>query len=243
MCKYQSKNYPIFPRSHAPDLAIRAAGATQYAFLPAWSVGTRIGSTLLFCLILLCAALPAQAQTPLDGFLKQLDTLHAEFKQSLYDEKNSLLETSSGVMDLQRPGKFRWEYLQPYRQLIVADGKQIWIYDADLDQVTVKKFDAAVNTTPALLLSSKRDLAELFEVAEVAGMPEHFELIPKDPEAHFQRMVLVLKANQLQQLELEDNLGQTSKIEFSRQKNNTALEAGLFEFTPPPGADLIDGRD
>ncbi|MDM8548099.1 outer membrane lipoprotein chaperone LolA [Candidatus Venteria ishoeyi] len=184
----------------------------------------------------------------LDYFLQKLNTLRADFKQQLFDETRTLLETSQGQLELQRPGKFRWEYQQPYEQLIVSDGSSIWIYDADLEQVTIKSFDASVADTPALLLSGRRPVDDIFKVRVLSDKEngqdlETLELLPKSDDAQFQQILLIFKADLLFRLEFKDKLGQFTLIEFSKQQKNTVLAENRFHFTPPEGTDLIDGRN
>lgn len=197
-------------------------------------------------LVLAVLWLPGAARADaLDSFLQDLRTWHAEFEQNQFDEGGAILEHSTGTVDLQRPGKFRWEYLDPYRQLIVADSQQIWIYDQDLEQVTLKDFTAALGNTPALLLTSDQKIDESFTVSALPQEDEfaHFELIPKDENAQFQSLRLSFQGDLLKQIELQDNLGQTTLISFHTQQRNPALSAELFVFTPPEGVDIIDGRE
>ncbi|MDY6994089.1 MAG: outer membrane lipoprotein chaperone LolA [Pseudomonadota bacterium] len=187
-------------------------------------------------------AVPLSAQETLESFLNELHTLHATFKQKLYNEQGKLLETAQGELFIQRPQQFRWDYQQPYQQLIVADGEKIWVYDADLEQVTVKDLDSALGKTPALLLSSGRPVEADFFVTPLPTQTaelKRFELIPKDAQAQFESIRLTLQNNKLQGFELTDNLGQTTFITFAHSQYNQKLDEGLFIFTPPAGADVI----
>lgn len=178
----------------------------------------------------------------LESFLKDLKTLQATFKQKLFNEQGKLLETAQGELFIQRPHQFRWDYQQPYQQLIVADGEKIWVYDADLEQVTVKDLDSALGKTPALLLSSARPVEEDFFVTSLPTQStefSRFELIPKDAQAQFESIRLTLQQGKLQGFELTDNLGQTTFITFAQSQYNQKLNEGLFIFTPPAGADVI----
>ncbi|MCP4697586.1 MAG: outer membrane lipoprotein chaperone LolA [Gammaproteobacteria bacterium] len=202
---------------------------------------------IFFVLMLFCAHTPAYAakSAPLDGFLNALKTFHARFEQKLLDDNGELLESSHGEMYLQRPGKFRWEYQRPYQQLIVTDGRQVWMYDRDLEQVTIKNMDNTLGTTPALLLSSERSVEDAFVVNNLpqqAGV-ERVELKPKSKDAQFQRMRLNFADTLLEKLELLDNLGQTTLIRFSQQQRNPELNTDLFKFSPPPDVDIIDGTE
>jgi len=203
-----------------------------------------LGSLWLF--FALCVPTAAFAATDLSDFFKGLTTLHANFEQQLVDSNQQVIESSQGVVDLQRPGKFRWEYLTPYAQLIVTNGERIWIYDQDLEQVTIKSYKTALGNTPALLLSSTQDLKDSFTVESVPSEQENetlYELRPKDKEAQFERIRLRLMANTLRELVLYDNLGHTTRIGFMQIQTNLPIAASLFEFTPPAGVDLIDSLE
>ncbi|MDM8558596.1 outer membrane lipoprotein chaperone LolA [Candidatus Parabeggiatoa sp. HSG14] len=200
----------------------------------------------LFWLFLVLGCLPNWlfANEVLDDFLSNLNTLEARFEQSLYNEKGDLLEKSQGEMYVQRPNKFRWDYQYPYTQLIVADGERVWIYDTDLEQVTVKSLDQALGKTPAFLLSSSRQIEEDFFVEQLPSKMKgvtRLELTPKDTEAQFDSMRINLSSKDLLGFELVDNLGQTTLITFRQVKRNKIVEEkGLFIFTPPAGVDIIN---
>lgn len=196
-----------------------------------------------FILILLSLPSPLYAHEALTRFLNTLETLQAQFEQKLSNESGDLLETSQGEVHIKRPNQFRWDYQKPYQQLIVADGKKVWIYDHDLEQVTVKKFDEALGKTPALLLSSNRQaIEEDFFVIQMTSQTgqSRFELIPKDAQAQFESIQLTLQGDLLQSFELTDNLGQKTLIEFSQVKFNQPVDTQLFQFTPPAGVDVVE---
>ncbi len=212
------------------------------------------GLTWLACfgLVLWLSPLAAQDTTPptddsqLREFLNSLQTWHAEFEQHQFDESGELLERSDGEVDIRRPGRFRWQYQTPYRQLIVADGERIWIYDQDLEQVTVKDFSAGLGNTPAMLLSSGRDWERAFEIEALPRRDEefrHYQLTPREKDAQFKQMTLTFAGEALHQLELRDNLGQITLIRFSAQQRNPVLAPDLFQFEPPEGVDILDGRE
>lgn len=197
-----------------------------------------------FCLFFLSFA--TQANDALEDFLNGFESLKADFTQTLYDEQGAVLEVSSGAVYLQRPGRFRWVYEQPYEQLIVADGKSIWIFDQDLEQVTIKDFDVSTQNTPALLLSSEQPMSDFFTVQDLPDSPtgeQQVKLSPKSQDAQFAAMQLLFDGQNLSRLQVQDKLGQTSVIAFTSPQRNVPLAASLFEFTPPEGVDLIDGRE
>ncbi len=180
----------------------------------------------------------------LEVFMQDLKSLHAEFSQQVLSAEGTVRETSTGKVNIERPGKFHWEYEKPYRQTIVANGEKIWVYDKDLEQVTIKSFKQALGSTPALLFSSGGDLHEAFDIEELETEVEGeslFELIPKDEQAQFESMYLNFTNGVLQDLELHDNLGQISTITFLNQQRNVQIAPEFFNFEPPKGVDLIDG--
>ncbi len=177
----------------------------------------------------------------LDAFLKGLKTLEADFQQTLYDENLYQLEESRGGFQLSRPDRFRWDYRQPEAQLIVADGEKVWIYDRDLSQVTVRALGNALGATPAMLLSSDRPVDENFEVSELqpSGGMEWIGLKPRLSDTGFAQIRLGLDSGVLKLMELIDNFGQLTRIEFKNIKRNPRINPRVFEFKPPKGVDII----
>jgi len=190
-------------------------------------------------------SLSIQAQTELEIFLNQLNTLYGRFEQKLYSETGELLEISRGELFIERPDRFRWDYQTPYQQQIIADGTRIWIYEPDLEQVTVKPMDKALDKTPAQLLSSSHTrLADNFTVKPLPADPntqyrKQFEVVPKATDSQFVRLHISLYRNDLETFELLDNLGQTTLITFSHTRRNENFAKGLFRFSPPAGTDVI----
>ncbi|MCV6637972.1 outer membrane lipoprotein chaperone LolA [Candidatus Albibeggiatoa sp. nov. NOAA] len=183
------------------------------------------------------------AQQDLAVFLRDLSTLQADFVQRLYADTGELLEETEGQMYIQRPDYFRWAYQVPYQQLIVADGKLVWIYDEDLEQVTIKDFDTALGKTPALLLSSSQPRVEQdFNVSKLDSQSEYtrLQLEPKEEDAPFEKIILTLNGQALRGLDLVDNLGQTTTMHFKNMQRNQKLDKALFQFVPPEHVDIID---
>ena len=181
----------------------------------------------------------------LDRFLTQTQTMSANFKQTLKSSDGRLMQESAGVFYLQRPGKFRWNYTQPYPQEIVSDGEQIWVFDVDLEQVTVQKQGAGQNqnNTPMALLQNKQNLEDAFEIHERgsdSGL-HRIELINRQADADFDRVMLGLDDKGLRFLQLHDQFEQTTYIFFTELQSNPELDAKLFEFTPPEGVDVFGG--
>jgi outer membrane lipoprotein carrier protein len=185
----------------------------------------------------------AQAQTPLDTYLTHLKTLRAEFAQTVTDGKGVEVQKAQGTLVIVRPGRFRWE-LTPdgsSPQLMVADGKNLWFYDRDLEQVSVKAATAALTATPAGLLSGDGDIRELFTVAP-AGKKDGFDWVlvtPRESDADFREARLGFGESQLKRMVLKDKLGQTVRLEFFKSERNLPVAESEVKFTPPSGADVI----
>ena len=195
-------------------------------------------------LFLLLLSFPAFA-SGLDDFLAfnaATRTATARFEQQAFDRAGKVVDRSSGSFSFARPGHFRWAYEKPHQQLLVADGKRLWIYDPDLKQVTVKRIDQAISSTPAALLAGKDDITKLFTLrdAGTAGGLEWVEALPKAKDTGFDRVRLGLKGKNLAAMELYDQLGGHTVLRFTELKANAQLLPGTFEFTPPKGADVID---
>lgn len=178
----------------------------------------------------------------LDAFLNGLTTLEANFAQTLMDDKGKTIERSNGRVYLQRPGRFRWDYKQPYQQAIVADGQKVWVYDPELQQVTVKPLDQAVGNTPALLLGGGVKIDEHFLVKEEGstGGFDWVTLRPKGKGNQYSAIKLGFNSTDLAAMQMSDNLGQTTRILFDSVKRNTRLAADTFNFKPPPGVDVLE---
>ena len=196
----------------------------------------------------LALAAAAQAQTPLDTYLTNLKTLRAEFAQSVTDGKGMQVQDAQGTLVIVRPGRFRWE-LTPRggtSQLMVADGKNLWFYDRDLEQVSVKAATAALTATPAGLLSGEGNIRELFTVSP-AGKKDGFDWVvlkPRQNDADFREARLGFgtgprKQGELKRMVLKDKLGQTVQLEFFKSERNPPVAESEVKFTPPSGADVI----
>jgi outer membrane lipoprotein carrier protein len=198
---------------------------------------------LIFAVACLAAVQVVQAGAidKLHHFLETTKTLRADFAQIVVAKNGKKPQQSTGVMMISRPGKFRWQIAKPYEQLLVGDGEKVWIYDADLRQVSVKKFDAALGSTPAALLVGGNTLDRNFtlrEAGEREGL-EWLEAIPKGSDSGFEKVQLGFSGNDLKAMELFDNFGQTTSLLFSHLERNPQLAPALFRFTPPAGVDVI----
>ncbi|RMF95144.1 MAG: outer membrane lipoprotein carrier protein LolA [Gammaproteobacteria bacterium] len=194
--------------------------------------------TLLLCL-------PAAADDGLqrlEAFIDGTQSLRAAFTQEVIDRDQAVVERASGHFFLARPGRFRWQYEQPFERLIVSDGERVWLYEADLEQVTVRRIGAALGSTPAALLSGSRDVLDAFEVlgTDASDGLAWVTLGPRDSSADFASMRLGFAGADPAVFVLTDRLGQQTRIRFEQVERNPALPAALFTFAVPAGADVID---
>jgi outer membrane lipoprotein carrier protein len=178
----------------------------------------------------------------LQVFLKVSKSLSADFKQVLINEAGNPTQTSYGVFYLQRPGKFRWDYKKPFQQEIVSNTGKVWFYDTDLEQVTVKKVDESLGSTPALLLSGDVSLEANYtmEGQGTDGDMQWVKLLPKSQDSSFKYVLIGLEKGTLAGMELSDNFGQLTRIYFSNVIVNAPLKQTLFEFKAPKGADVFN---
>lgn len=181
----------------------------------------------------------------LDDFLDNVQTLNAQFSQEIWTAEQELLESAVGTMALARPDRFYWHYETPVETIVVADGEALWMYDVELEQVSVTPLDEIAAANPALLLSGGEDLRERFEVERSYRMDDQdwVELVPKAAGGDFSSVLIAFRDGLPRQLELVDGLDQTTRIVFEDVEVNVAVDESLFEFEPPPGADVIGSLD
>ena len=182
------------------------------------------------------------AEAALARFLDGVSTYQANFTQVQTDEKGLKIQSSSGTMALSRPGKFRWQYAAPAEQLIVTDGRKLWLYDEDLKQVTVRPAEEALQGTPAALLSQKKTLTETFTVNDAgdADGVKQLKLTPKSKDSDFQDVSLWLRGAAPVRMVFRDTLGGATDVRFTEARVNLKLDARLFRFTVPKGVEVID---
>ena len=181
----------------------------------------------------------------LDDFLAfnaQTKSATAKFEQQVFDQKGKSVDRSTGTFAFARPGKFRWTYEKPVKQVLVGDGAKLWIHDADLNQVTVKRIDKAMSSTPAALLAGKDDITRVFTLRD-AGEKDGLgwvEALPKEKDTGFESVRIGMKGRALAAMELADSLGGRTSLVFSDLKPNAPLPPATFQFSPPKGADVMD---
>ena len=199
----------------------------------------------LIPLAALVGVAPARASVEqLRAFLAQTQSARGEFTQKVSGRNASAAKSSSGNFVFQRPGKFRWTYDKPFEQVIVADGEKLYLYDKDLNQVTVRKLGAALPASPASILFGANDFERDFEVKD-AGVRDGVSWVAATPRAKdtpFERIEIGLRDGQLAGMLLRDSFGQTSNLAFAKVERNPKVDPQLFRFTPPKGADVLEDR-
>ncbi len=208
----------------------------------------RARALILVGCLALPAAIAAPATAPDDGmqvlraFLDGLDTLSATFRQRIIGGDLEPLEDASGRVVLKKPGRFRWDYREPYERVITADGERVWLYEADLEQVTIRRLDAGLGETPAALLTGATDVLDHFEYrgsARSDGL-RWLRLEPRSAESDFAGVELGFEAGELQRILLTDRLGQRTQIFLSEIDREADVPDAFFRFDVPDGVDIID---
>jgi len=201
---------------------------------------------ILLLLSLISAVLPLAAASAggvesMHAFLDDVHSLKADFVQVVLDSNLKQVKQSNGTLTIKRPGRFRWDYLKPNPEIIVADGKRLWLYDVDLQQVTVKPLNDTLAASPAVLLSGSNDVEKSFSVDDLGEKDglEWVDLKPKIKDTDFEDVRLGFKDGDISVMELKDNLGSTTRISFSNLRRNVSVADDAFKFTPPKGADVI----
>jgi len=200
---------------------------------------------LALALVLALAAVQAWAQGAnlerFQQFLRTTQSTTADFEQKVYDRNRKLVQESSGRFAFLRPGRFRWTYDKPFAQLIVGDGERVWVYDRDLNQVTVRRIAKALGSTPAALLAGASDVDKAFDLSEGGDRDglAWVEAKPKDKDAGFERIRLGMSVAGIEAMELVDNFGQTTLLRFMKLVRNPQVDPETFRFTPPKGADVL----
>jgi chaperone LolA len=208
--------------------------------------------SLISCVLLLSAAAPcASAQSPHDGmatleaFLDGVQSLEANFKQQLWTADQRLLQTDIGSLSLKRPNRFRWTYDDPADDdpatlVVAADGMRLWIYDVELEEVTVTPFDDTIGTSPAMLLSGDRNVREAFDVVDAyAADGLDWNKLEPTGSSDFSSVLIGFRGTEPRRLELVDGLGQVTRIELDNLVVNAEIADDVFELDVPAGVNII----
>jgi outer membrane lipoprotein carrier protein len=174
------------------------------------------------------------------SYVRTTQAASGEFAQKVYDKSGKLVQDSRGTFAFLRPGRFRWTYVKP-QQVIVGDGERVWIHDADLNQVTVRRVSRVLGATPAALLAGASDIDKSFDLKETGTRDglEWLEAKPREKEAGFELVRLGLSTGGVEAMELIDHFGQTTVLRFSGVVRNPQIDPATFRFSPPKGADVL----
>lgn len=205
---------------------------------------------LLAPIVLACAAATAQADglQALETFVKTAHTGRAEFTQVVTspprDGQPARSKTSTGTFEFARPSRFRFDYRKPFQQALVADGTTLWLYDADLNQVTARRQQAVLGSTPAALIAAAPDIDSLrshFELKPAPGRDglQWVAATPRSKDGQLSSVRIGFRGDELAVLEILDSFGQQSVMRFDKLQLNVPIPAGTFQFTPPKGADVL----
>lgn len=201
-----------------------------------------------YCLL---AALLSQAILPeiaeaagverLRDYFKKSQSMRASFHQTVEDKQLRKIQDVDGQMQLQRPGKFRWDYQKPYQQQIVGDGERIWLYDEDLNQVTIRDLRKSIGNSPASLLAGDAEIEQHFVLKNTSrkGNLEWVMATAKNRDAEFERLFFGFSGLELREMELHDSFGNRTRIVFRDVEINPLLRPESFLFKPPAGADVV----
>ena len=200
--------------------------------------------SLIFSIILFYSSLTsAQINKTLDQFYQSTQSLQADFEQTISNARGKIIEKSTGNLILSRPDKFILEYRAPAEQKYVSNGKIIWIYDIELEQVSIKHIDGSIGDSPAMLLSSNTNIYKHYQVSSVkVGKSDGLswvQLLAKEPEMTFERVLLAFKDNKLMQMVMHDSFGQITGLKFSKMIVNKPFAHRQFNFVPPEDVDVI----
>lgn len=200
-----------------------------------------MAKVFLLLLVLFPGAAVASGIEALKGLLEQTTTARARFAQMVLDRNLKMLQQATGTMQFSRPGKFRWEYDKPHEQLIVSDGSRVWLYDKDLNQVTVRRVDRALGSSPAALLAGSNEIEKSYTLTGLGNQEglDWLEAVPRTQDTAFEKIRLGFGKSGLEAMELRDQFGQITVIKFSTMERNAKLAPEAFRFTPPKGADVI----
>jgi outer membrane lipoprotein carrier protein len=195
----------------------------------------------LFVLLFTGMAAQAAATQDLQRFFNKVQRYSARFDQVTLDEAMNPIQESSGNLLIERPGKFRWNYTAPYEQLIVGDGKQVWVYDVELKQAAVRRMEGALGATPAILLSGKGALEGIFVIKDLGhqGELDWVQLTPKKNDGGFEKIRIGFEKGKIRTLEMIDGFGQTTRVTLRDAKENIQISADKFSFKPPAGVEVI----
>lgn len=177
----------------------------------------------------------------LKDFYHSTNSMRAKFHQVVKDNTNKVVQEVDGTMQLERPNKFRWDYKKPYEQEIISDGKDVFLYDKDLEQVTIRALSQTLGSSPASLLAGGEEVEKSFDLKNVNredGL-EWVQALPKNDDSGFERIMLAFKGQHLMKMEMYDSFKNITSIDFSAVERNPSLSLSSFLFTTPDGVDVV----
>lgn len=183
----------------------------------------------------------ADGVASLSDFFNNTNAMRANFSQVVTDTQGRKIQEVQGSMQLQRPNKFRWDYSKPYEQQIISDGKQVFLYDTDLQQVTIRELSKALGSSPAALLAGGDAVEKSFTIKNATRKDDLTWVLalPKDKESGFERVLLGFSDDKLRKMELYDSFNHITLITFDAVERNPKLQNSTFLFTPPKGVDVV----
>lgn len=192
-------------------------------------------------LSLACQSALADGIANLKGFYHNTHAMRAKFKQTVKDNSGDVIQQVEGSMQLQRPNKFRWDYQKPYEQQIISDGKEVFLYDMDLEQVTIRTLKQTLGTSPAALLAGGEDVEKSFALSNVKRSDglEWVQALPQGEESGYDRILLGFQGGSLLKMELYDSFKNVTMIDFSVVERNPSLDTASFLFKTPEGVDVV----
>jgi len=196
---------------------------------------------LVLPLLLATQAATADGMASVKAFYEQTKSVRANFHQVVTDKQGRKVQEVDGEMQLLRPNKFRWDYRKPYEQQIISDGNQVWLYDTELAQVTVRSLDKSIGSSPAALLAGGAAIDKTFKLVN-APRKDNLEWVsatPNDKESGFDKILMGFNGNKIQEMSLIDSFGHTTKIVFTQVEVNPVLEDKNFLFKAPKGVDVV----
>ena len=200
-----------------------------------------VKAVLFNALVLFNTYAIADGVSSLQDFFSNTSAMRAQFSQIVNDNNGRKLQEVTGTMQLQRPNKFRWDYKKPYEQQIVSDGKQVFLYDTDLQQVTIRNLSATLGSSPAALLAGGDGVEKSFIIKNATRKDGLTWVLasPKAENSGFERVILGFKADTLRKMELYDSFSHVTHITFSNVERNPVLQDATFLFVSPKGVDVV----
>jgi outer membrane lipoprotein carrier protein len=202
---------------------------------------TKIKAAMLSCVLMMPLTVQADGIASLKKFYNETHAIRADFHQVVTDKKGQKIQEVYGEMQLKRPNKFRWDYNKPFEQQIISDGTQVWLYDTELAQVTVRELSKALGSSPAALLAGDVGLEKNFRLV-TAYRKDDLEWVstnPRDLDSGFNKISLGFKGDTLQEMDMVDSFGHKTRIVFSNLVHNPVIEPKTFLFKPPKGVDVV----